>query len=110
MQKRDIELLRQEIQIKNIYLKQMRRWLLIGALIMICGALIAYWGFSGMNDPFIPNVNVASRQPFAWLFSLLAGGSAIFALLIVIGMVNGRKHILTLIEELDQITHGKNKK
>jgi len=110
MQKRDIELLRQEIQMKNIYLKQMRRWLLICALIMICGSLIAYWGFSGMNDPFIPNVNVTSRQPFAWLFSLLAGGSTIFALLIVIGMVNGRKHILALIEELDAITHSKNKK
>lgn len=107
MKKTEAERLRQEIQTKNLYLRQMRRWLLVSTMIAIVGILIAYWGFSGMSDPFLPNVSVAARQPWAWIFTAVGACSAFFSLLVLVGLINGRKHVLSLLDELEGKATGK---
>lgn len=107
MKKTEIERLRQEILTKNIYLRQMRIWFLLSTMLVLVCALIAFWGFSGVSDAFLPNISVATRQPIAWIATAVGACALFFSGLVVIALINGRKHVLSLIDQLNLKTGGK---
>lgn len=107
MKKTEIERLRQEILTKNIYLRQMRIWFLLSTMLVLVCALIAFWGFSGVSDAFLPNISVATRQPIAWIATAVGACALFFSGLVVIALINGRKHVLSLIDQLNSKTGGK---
>jgi hypothetical protein len=100
MNKKEIEQLRQEILTKNIFMRQLRVWFLLSMLIFAACALVAIWGFSGIMDPYLPKVGVEVRQPIAWIAAVVGSISAFFSVLVVIALINGRKHVLSLIDRL----------
>lgn len=101
MKKSEKEQIRQEILIKNIYLRQLRVWFLLSMLIFVACIIVAFWGFSGLLDPFFPQVSVAARQPFAWIATIFGTIAAVFSGLIVVALINGRKHVLSLIDKIN---------
>jgi len=101
MKKVENEQLRQEILTKNIYMRQLRIWFLLSMLILIACLLVAFWGFSGITDPLLPKISVEARQPFAWVASVLSVIAALFASLVIIALINGRKHLLSLIDKIN---------
>lgn len=91
-----------EIQIKSSHLKRMRSWLIYSALIGIMCIIIAWWGFANVQDPILPNLSESVRTPLAWITSVIGFIAIIFAILVFIGIRNGKKHILGLIEDLER--------
>lgn len=101
MKKAEKEQLRQEILTKNIYMRQLRVWFLLSMLLLVACILVAFWGFSGLLDPFFPQVSVSARQPFAWITAILGTITALFSVLVVVALINGRKHVLSLIDKIN---------
>lgn len=102
MKNSEKEQLRQEILTKNIYMRQLRIWFLLSILIALSGGLIAYWGFTGLEDPLLPSVSTPVRTVLAWIGSVIGTLSFLFSGLVAIGLINGRKHVLSLIDRMNE--------
>lgn len=101
MKNAEKEQLRQEILTKNIYMRQLRIWFLLSILAFIGFGLIAFWGFSGFKDPLLPTVSVGTRTVLAWITAVLGTFALLFSGLVMIGLINGRKHVLSLIDKVN---------
>ncbi len=91
-----------EIQNKNNHLKRMRYWMIFSALIGLICFVVAWWGFGNIQDPILPNLSQSIRTPIAWFTSVIGVIAVLFAILVYIALRNGKKHVLTLIDELER--------
>ncbi len=107
MKKAEAEQLRQEILTKNIYLSQLRIWFILSTFVVIACALVAVWGFSGVHDVFLPQISAQVRQPIAWISAIVGVLATFFLAMVTIALINGRKHVLTLIDQLNGKVAGK---
>jgi hypothetical protein len=101
MKNTEKEQLRQEILTKNIFMRQLRIWFLLSILIALSAGLIAFWGFTGFEDPLLPTVSASVRIVLAWIGTVIGTLSFLFSGLVVIGLINGRKHVLSLIDKIN---------
>jgi len=101
MKNTEKEQLRQEILTKNIFMRQLRIWFLLSILIALSSGLIAFWGFTGFEDPLLPTVSASVRIVLAWIGTVIGTLSFLFSGLVVIGLINGRKHVLSLIDRIN---------
>lgn len=102
MNKKELTAFVNEIQIKNNHLKRMRYWAIYSVLISLVSFVLAWWGFSNLEDPFLPNVSGAVRIPIAWITSVIGVLSFLFAILVFIALRNGKKHVLGLIDKIEK--------
>lgn len=100
MTKKEKENLRNEIQMKNIMTKKIGGWSKKSFMICIVSTLLAYWGFSGMQDSFL-SVPDAIRDVVKWISLILAVFSGGFAIMTFLSFQNSKKHVLTLIKQLE---------
>jgi TRAP-type C4-dicarboxylate transport system permease small subunit len=91
-----------EIQNKNNHLKRMRYWMIFSALIGLICIVVAWWGFGNIQDPILPNLSQSIRTPIAWVTSVIGFIAVLFLILVYIALRNGKKHVLTLIDELER--------
>lgn len=102
MNKKQLAAIVNEVQIKNNHLKRMRYWGIYATLISLIAIVVAWWGFSNLQDPILPNISEAVRTPIAWVMSVIAVLSVVFAMLVFVALRNGKKHILELITKLEK--------
>ena len=91
-----------EIQIKSNHLKRMRTWLISSALIGLICVIVAWWGFGNIQDSILPNLSMSIRSPLAWIASIIGFFAIIFMIFVFIGIRNGKKHVLGLIDDLEK--------
>lgn len=99
MRKSEKERLKNEIQMKNIMTKKIASWTRRSLVIFVIMIALVYWGFSGMEDTFL-SVPDMVRDIVKWIALLLAILSGIFAILTFLSFRNSKKHILGLINKL----------
>lgn len=102
MNKKQLAMQINEIQIKSDHLKRMRSWLIYSALIGLVSVILAWWGFADIQDPILPNLAESVRIPLAWVMSVIGFFAIIFTLFVFIAIRNGKKHVLGLIDELER--------
>ncbi len=91
-----------EIQTKSNHLKRMRYWLIYCGLIALISIFIAWWGFANIQDPVLPNVSESVKTSLAWFMSIIGFLAIVFSVFVFIGIKNGKKHVLGLINELER--------
>ncbi|MFV0381836.1 MAG: hypothetical protein ACK5KR_06420 [Breznakia sp.] len=84
---------------KNIMTKKIASWTRRSLVIFVIMIALVYWGFSGMEDTFL-SVPDMVRDIVKWIALLLAILSGIFAILTFLSFRNSKKHILGLINKL----------
>jgi TRAP-type C4-dicarboxylate transport system permease small subunit len=102
MNKKELANVVNEIQIKNDHLKRMRYWGIYATLTSLVSLIIAWWGFTNLQDLIMPNVSQAVRTPIAWIMSVIGVVAVLFAILVFIALRNGKKHVLSLIDRLEK--------
>ncbi len=76
--------------------------MIFSALIGLICVVVSWWGFGNIQDPILPNLSQAIRTPIAWITSVIGFISILFTILVYIALRNGKKHVLTLIDELER--------
>lgn len=107
MNKRELTNRINEIQIKNQHLKRLKGWLIYSLLVGGVFMFVAWWGFSNFQDPLLPNIASNTRSLIGWITIIFGVLSLIFSILVFIGIHNGKKHVLGLIDSLERDKHGK---
>ncbi|MDF9823811.1 CHASE3 domain sensor protein [Breznakia sp. PF5-3] len=100
MNKKEREILRNEIQMKNVMTKKIGGWSRKSFGLCIIMAMLTYWGFSGMEDSFLSVPDIV-RDIVKWIALILAIVSGIFAILSFMSFRNSKKHVLGLIDKLN---------
>lgn len=100
MKKSEKDALKQKIQAENLLIKRLGKWVRTGCLMFVVMLGLSIWGFSGMNDPILPNINETIRSVIKWVAVVLAIISGIFTCMSFLSFRNGKKHVLSMIDEL----------
>jgi hypothetical protein len=100
MNHKEQERLKTEIATKTSHIKALGIWLRNSALVALISGTLGYWGLSGIQDRFLPNITGPGRTIVGWIGSVIGVGALIFGILVYIAIVNGRKHVLELINTL----------
>lgn len=100
MKKSEKDALKQKIQAENILVRRLGSWVKIGGIIFLVTVGLCVWGFTGMNDPILPNISDTVRNVVKWIAlvgAVLSGG---FTIMSFLSFRNGKKHVLAMINEL----------
>lgn len=99
MTNKEKEALRNEIAVKNIMTKKIGKWFKYSMFLFVAGILISIWGFTGMQDRWLP-VGQSARDIIKWIAVVLAVLSGIFSAMTFMSFRNSKKHVLKLIDRL----------
>lgn len=100
MNQKEQERLKSEITTKTGHIKALGRWLRNSVLVALISGTLGYWGLSGIQDRFLPNITGPGRTIVGWIGSVTGILALLFAILVYVAIHNGRKHVLELINAL----------
>lgn len=100
MNHKEQEQLKTEITVKTAHIKNLGSWLRNSALVALITGTLGYWGLSGIQDRFLPDITGPGRTIIGWIGSVIGVLALIFGVLVYIAIHNGRKHVLQLINTL----------
>ncbi|NLC96696.1 MAG: hypothetical protein GX675_03910 [Erysipelotrichaceae bacterium] len=98
--RREKEELKKEIHYNNLMTKKVGKLLKTYSFISVVFALLTFWGFSNMNDPFL-KVSNNVRGVLKWIFLVIFLVTLVISVLSFISHRNSKKQLLELIKELD---------
>lgn len=99
MTKQERERLKNEIAMKDVMTKKIGKWSKYALLAFLLTGAIAIWGFTGMNDAFM-QVSDSTRTILKWVAVCIAVPTGIFSLMAFLSYRNSKKHVLGLIDRL----------
>ena len=91
-----------EIQIKYSMVKKMKNHFRIMTSILIICILLCVWGFGNIQDPLLTNISELTRTIISWISLVLAILSTIILLFLYPIYKESKKHVLNLIDNLDE--------
>jgi hypothetical protein len=100
MNHKEQELLKTEITVKTAHIKNLGNWLRNSVLVFLIFGTLGYWGLSGIQDRFLPDITGPGRVAVGWIGSIVGVLALLFAILVYVAIHNGRKHVLQLINTL----------
>ena len=100
MNHKEKEQLKTEITVKTAHIKTLGNWLRNSVLILLIAGTLGFWGLSGIQDRFLPDITGPGRIAVGWIGSIIAVLAFVFAILVLVAIQNGRKHVLQLINTL----------
>lgn len=87
------------IQQENELVLRLGRMVRTSALIFAACVLLCIWGWTGMIDPMLPNINETVRTVVKWVALIGAILSGIFTVLSFLSHRNGKKSVLAKIDK-----------
>lgn len=100
MNHKEKEFLKTEITVKTAHIKNLGNWLRNSILLLLISGTLGFWGLSGIQDRFLPDITGPGRVAVGWIGSIIAVLTFIFGILVFVAIQNGRKHVLQLINTL----------
>lgn len=107
LSRKEREYLSADIQAENEMLKKLGGWIRNSLIITLVCAGFAYYGWSGMVDPLIPNASDTFREIVKWVGTIGAVLFGIFTILTFLSHRNGKK---SLMRKIDMFEDSKAKK
>lgn len=98
LSKREREALANAIAQENDMLKRVGHVVRNSIVALAVFLLLCVWGFTGMNDAFLPNISPATRTVIRWIGvigSVLSGVMVVFSVTV---RHNGKKNLLKKID------------
>lgn len=98
LSKREREALAQSIAQENAMLKRVGHVVRNSIVALAVFVLLCVWGFSGMQDAFLPNISSGVRNVIKWIGVIGTIGSLIMVVFSVTARHNGKKNLLKKID------------
>lgn len=99
LSKKERELLKNEIQMKNVMTRQIIGWTRRSLIVFLFMLVIIYWGFF-MNNDILISAGLF-KDILKWLAVVVAVISFVFAILTYLSFRNSKKHVFALIDKLE---------
>ena len=102
LSRKEREMLASDIQQENEILKKIGGWIRNSAIFALVCAGFAYWGWSGMIDPLVPNASDTWRTIAKWGGTIGAVVFGLFAILAFLSHRNGKKSVMRKIDMFEE--------
>ncbi len=102
LSRKEREMLASDIQQENAILRRIGRYIRNSSIMFIVCAGFAYYGWSGMVDPLIPNASETFRSICKWGGAIGAVVFGIFTILAFLSHRNGKKSVMRKIDLFEE--------
>lgn len=107
LSRKEREMLASDIQQENAIIRRIGRYIRNSAIMFVVCAGFAYYGWSGMIDPLIPNASETFRSICKWGGTI---GAVIFGLFTILAFLSHRNGKKSVMRKIDLFEESKTKK